>query len=134
MSLVENINKRKKAGTSRSKSKSTVSDKAYAEMQAGYRDGGMVDQMSAQMGITEQKAGGLMRRASMMNDMSGPPGMGGFEMNRGMGGTVMVVRLGRMSPMRYRPEERDEDSSLIKSTENQVRARHFNNNGGKGTF
>ncbi len=30
-SLVSNINKRKKAGTSRSKKKSTISDKAYKE-------------------------------------------------------------------------------------------------------
>ena len=36
MSLYENINKRKKAGTSRPKSKSTVSKKAYANMQAGF--------------------------------------------------------------------------------------------------
>lgn len=32
MSLYENMNKRKKAGTSRSKSKSTVSDKTYSMM------------------------------------------------------------------------------------------------------
>ena len=36
MSLYENINKRKKAGTSRPKSKSTVSKKAYANMKAGF--------------------------------------------------------------------------------------------------
>jgi hypothetical protein len=35
MSLVEN-NKRKKAGTSRSKKKSTVSPKAYKNMKAGW--------------------------------------------------------------------------------------------------
>ena len=35
MSLYENINKRKAAGTSRSKKKSTISDKAYANMKAG---------------------------------------------------------------------------------------------------
>lgn len=35
-SLVGNINKRKKAGTSRSKKNSTVSSKAYAEMKAGH--------------------------------------------------------------------------------------------------
>ena len=35
-SLVGNINKRKKAGTSRSKKKSTVSAKSYAEMKAGH--------------------------------------------------------------------------------------------------
>jgi len=37
MSLVKNINKRKKAGTSRSKANSTVSAKAYAQMKAGWK-------------------------------------------------------------------------------------------------
>jgi len=36
MSLWENINKRKKAGTSRSKSKSTITNKAYENMKAGF--------------------------------------------------------------------------------------------------
>ena len=36
MSLYKNINKRKKAGTSRPKSKSTISKKAYANMKAGF--------------------------------------------------------------------------------------------------
>ena len=36
MSLVKNMNARKKAGTSRSKKKSTVSTKAYADMKAGW--------------------------------------------------------------------------------------------------
>ena len=36
MSLYRNINKRKKAGTSRSKKKSTISPKAYKEMQNGF--------------------------------------------------------------------------------------------------
>jgi hypothetical protein len=36
MSLYENINKRKKAGTSRSKSKSTISASAYANMKKGF--------------------------------------------------------------------------------------------------
>tara|TARA_B100001057_G_scaffold13796_1_gene13095 strand:- start:1996 stop:2169 length:174 start_codon:yes stop_codon:yes gene_type:complete len=36
MSLYENINKRKRAGTSRPKSKSTISDKSYKNMQAGF--------------------------------------------------------------------------------------------------
>ena len=36
MSLYENMNAQKKAGTSRPKSKSTVSDKAYADMKAGF--------------------------------------------------------------------------------------------------
>jgi len=46
MSLVENINKRQKAGKSRSKSKSTISDKAYKDMQKGWpkkKDGGPVN-------------------------------------------------------------------------------------------
>jgi len=34
--LYANINARKKAGTSRPKSKSTISDKAYAQMKAGF--------------------------------------------------------------------------------------------------
>tara|TARA_Y100000592_G_scaffold3999_1_gene5788 strand:+ start:701 stop:835 length:135 start_codon:yes stop_codon:yes gene_type:complete len=36
MSLVRNINKRKKAGTSRSKKNSTVSREAYAAMKKGW--------------------------------------------------------------------------------------------------
>tara|TARA_R100001480_G_scaffold134448_2_gene131503 strand:- start:2502 stop:2726 length:225 start_codon:yes stop_codon:yes gene_type:complete len=36
MSLYRNINKRKKAGTSRSKKNSTISDEAYANMKAGF--------------------------------------------------------------------------------------------------
>lgn len=36
MSLYKNINARKKAGTSRSKKKSTVSAKAYKSMKAGF--------------------------------------------------------------------------------------------------
>lgn len=36
MSLYRNINKRKAAGTSRPKSKSTISDKAYSEMKMGF--------------------------------------------------------------------------------------------------
>ena len=35
-SLVGNINKRKKAGTSRSKANSTVTDDAYSEMKKGW--------------------------------------------------------------------------------------------------
>ena len=42
MSLVENINKRKKAGKSRPKSKSTISKKAYANMKAGWKKRGKV--------------------------------------------------------------------------------------------
>ena len=35
-SLVNNINKKKKAGTSNSKSKSTISEKAYADMKKNW--------------------------------------------------------------------------------------------------
>jgi hypothetical protein len=35
-SLVENINRRKRAGISRPKSQSTISEKAYREMQMGW--------------------------------------------------------------------------------------------------
>jgi len=36
MSLYKNINKKKAAGTSNSKAKSTISDAAYANMKAGF--------------------------------------------------------------------------------------------------
>ena len=37
MSLYANMNARKKAGTSRTKKKSTVSDKAYSNMKSGFK-------------------------------------------------------------------------------------------------
>ena len=37
MSLVENINKRKKAGKSRSKKNTTISKKAYADIKSGWK-------------------------------------------------------------------------------------------------
>ena len=37
MRLVRNINRRKKAGTSRSKKNSTISKKAYADMKSGWK-------------------------------------------------------------------------------------------------
>ena len=40
MSLYRNINKRKKAGTSRSKKNSTVSPKAYRQMTIGFKKKG----------------------------------------------------------------------------------------------
>ena len=36
MSLYENINRRKRLGISRSKKKSSITNKAYANMQAGF--------------------------------------------------------------------------------------------------
>lgn len=38
MSLYANINKRKKAGNSRSKTKSTISASAYADMKSGFKN------------------------------------------------------------------------------------------------
>ena len=37
MSLVENINRRKRLGISRSKSKSTISDESYAAMKRNWK-------------------------------------------------------------------------------------------------
>ena len=37
MSLYENINKKKKAGTSNTKKKSTISSKAYKNMKSGFK-------------------------------------------------------------------------------------------------
>jgi hypothetical protein len=42
MSLYENINRRKKLGISRPKSKTTISTKAYAKMKKGFKKGGKV--------------------------------------------------------------------------------------------
>ena len=36
MSLYRNINKRKRAGTSRTKAKSTITPKAYAQLKIGF--------------------------------------------------------------------------------------------------
>tara|TARA_B100000073_G_scaffold347617_1_gene362559 strand:+ start:1988 stop:2116 length:129 start_codon:yes stop_codon:yes gene_type:complete len=38
MSLVENINRRKKAGISRSKKNTTISKKAYSNMKSGWKN------------------------------------------------------------------------------------------------
>jgi hypothetical protein len=42
MSLLKNMNARKKAGTSRSKKKSTISSKTYKDLQAGKMNKGGV--------------------------------------------------------------------------------------------
>ena len=124
MSLYENINKRKRAGTSRPKSKSTISDEAYKDMKSGFRSGGMVEQMSEQMGVSERQAGGLMKKAKSMNDAEGmnmggmkrrpmpAPGMGGYEMNMADGG---MARIKGAPPI-------------------QVKGLTYNDNSGKGTF
>ena len=56
MSLYENINKRKKAGTSRTKKKSTISDKAYANMKDGFpkaKKGGVVKKKKKAKALTK---------------------------------------------------------------------------------
>ena len=109
MSLVENINKRKKAGTSRPKSKSTVSPKAYAKMKSGYRDGGMIGQMSDQMDMSRKEAGGLMNKASMMNDIAGYK----------KGGSVMVISIGSMKPLMRNKEETFPQEYLVQLLKRQ---------------
>ena len=95
------------------------------------RSGGMVKQMSNQMDITKERAGNLMSKAKKMNSKA----------RYKKGGTVVLMSFGALAPymgMTRRKDDDDnreeEDESLIQSTENQVRARHFNNNDGKGTF
>ena len=91
-----------------------------------------INQMSRQMDITKEKAGNLMSKAKKMNSNKGYK----------RGGTVILMSLGSIGPsmdmMRrkddYHDDTYEEDESLIQSTENQVQARHFNNNNGKGTF
>jgi|TARA_R110000765_G_scaffold414695_1_gene515339 hypothetical protein len=91
-----------------------------------------INQMSRQMDITKEKAGNLMSKAKKMNSNKGYK----------RGGTVILMSLGSIGPsmdmMRrkddYHDDTYEEDESLIQSTENQVQARHFNNNDGKGTF
>jgi hypothetical protein len=62
MSLYENINKRKKAGTSRSKSESKISDDAYKNMKAGFpkkmaRGGAVSKTVEAPKGFHWMKSG-----------------------------------------------------------------------------
>ena len=126
MSLYENINKRKKAGTSRSKKSSTVSDKSYAEMKAGFRSGGMVNQMSEQMDIPKQEARSLMAKAKKKNDVAGYM-EGGHVYDVTHGSEDVPIEWGR-------EKLKGGTEQLIKGSEFQVRGRYFNNNDGKGTF
>ena len=61
--LYHNINNRQKSGTSRSKSNSTISDKAYANMKAGFKDGGV---------RRKYAVGGLTPSASMYGNNTIP--------------------------------------------------------------
>ena len=51
MSLYANMNKRKAAGTSRSKKNSTVSDRAYTNMKAGFPKKEKKSRLVKSMGI-----------------------------------------------------------------------------------
>ena len=67
MSLYRNINKRKKAGTSRSKKKSTISPKAYANMKAGFP--------KAKKGGTVKKAKGMNKGGTLKKVPAGNKGL-----------------------------------------------------------
>ena len=57
MSLYENMNRRKKLGISRSKKNSTVSDKAYKNMKAGFPKPNPKEKEESQIGgyMAEEK-------------------------------------------------------------------------------
>ena len=64
-SLVENINRRKRAGTSRPKSRSTVSAEAYDEMQTGW------PKSAKKAGAGAKKAGSRAKKAGAKKAGSG---------------------------------------------------------------
>lgn len=59
MSLVENINKRRKAGKSRSKKNSTISKKAYAAMKKGWKEKGGLSMKYMMAGMKKYAKGGF---------------------------------------------------------------------------
>lgn len=59
MSLVENINKRRRAGKSRSKKNSTISKKAYAAMKKGWKEKGGLSMKYMMAGMKKYFKGGL---------------------------------------------------------------------------
>ena len=88
MSLVENINKRRKAGKSRPKSKSTISAKAYESMQKGWPKkarGGMA-KSSAQTSVIKGASVGGSREGSTI---PGPKAKGSRE------GSVIKAKDGK---------------------------------------
>ena len=91
-----------------------------------YRDGGVTDQMSDQMGISKKEAGGLMNKAESMNDAEG---------YRDGGAAYDVTHGSEDVPVEWGRKKLDRGTEqLIKASESQVRGRYFNNNNGKGTF
>ncbi len=62
-SLVDNINKRKKAGKSRSKSRSTVSKESYGQMEAGWPESSARKQGGARKKAGAEKKGGARKKA-----------------------------------------------------------------------
>jgi len=124
-----------------------------------YRDGGVTDQMSDQMGISKKEAGGLMNKAESMNDAEGYRDGGRAinsisnrdiellsdaysDMDRARakryrdGGAAYDVTHGSEDvPVEWGRKKLDRGTEqLIKASESQVRGRYFNNNNGKGTF
>jgi hypothetical protein len=70
----------------------------------GMRDGGMAEQMSEQMDMSEREAGGLMKKAKRINDAD-----------------MMNMADGGMARIKGAPPA-------------QVKGLTYNDNGGKGTF
>ena len=88
MSLVENINKRRKEGKSRSKKNSTISSKAYKNMQQGWQkkaSGGMA-KSSAQTSVIKGASVGGSREGSTI---PGPRAKGSRE------GSVIKAKDGK---------------------------------------
>ena len=101
MSLYRNINKRKKAGTSRSKKKSTISPKAYANMKAGFP--------KAKKGGTVKKAKGMNKGGTLKKVPAGNTGLKKLpktEAEKRLERVSLCVALYRMSHiLKYGLEE-----------------------------
>tara|TARA_R110000744_G_scaffold207271_1_gene325932 strand:+ start:2036 stop:2398 length:363 start_codon:yes stop_codon:yes gene_type:complete len=105
MSLYENINKRKKAGTSRSKSNSTITKKNYDNMKKGFKKkGGFPDNnkdgeiTQADIYLQKKKTGTIKKKGGVKDKM----GMGGKKMmSYGKGGKKKMMG-GGMKKMMYK--------------------------------
>jgi hypothetical protein len=94
MSLYENINKRKKAGTSRSKKNSTISPEAYANMQKGFPKkmyGGGVKKKMYGGGMASSNMG---QPTPMLDTMSMTPMNQRVKSTMADGGSVPANRKG----------------------------------------
>tara|TARA_R110002153_G_scaffold41988_2_gene119634 strand:+ start:1594 stop:1926 length:333 start_codon:yes stop_codon:yes gene_type:complete len=97
MSLYENINKRKKAGTSRSKSNSTITKKNYDNMKKGFKKkGGFPDNnkdgeiTQADIYLQKKKTGTIKKKGGVKDKM----GMGGKKKMMGGGMKKMMYKSG----------------------------------------